>query len=235
MNLLFSRNYTLYPVQTNLELCHQMHEMGYSNEEINLVHDAYLFSIDKVYKMYRGSGKPFINHLVGVAGYMVLEKQDISIIQAALMHALYQNRVLFAGEMSIDEKRNLIGSLFGSRVDQLIWDYTQFELLAIDEIDMNDLKQHHEVLMLRIADEVEDLSNLGLLFHGKDGDSAEVVGSALWRKNQKMQQVDKLLAICEVLGLNNIKQALKHWSDTTASLNSPYDVKTGFYSSTTVN
>ena len=235
MNLPFTRNYILHPVQTNLELCHQMHESGYSNDDINLVHHAYLFSINKVFNMYRGSGKPFINHLVGVAGYMVLEKQETSIIQAALMHALYQHRVLFGTDISIDEKRNLIRKQFGSRVDQLIWDYTQFELLTIDEINMNELQQDKEVLMLRIADEVEDLSNLGLLFHGKDGDNADVVGSALWRKNQKANQVDKLIAICEKLDLHNLKQALKYWSDITASSPWPFEVKTGFYSSVTIN
>ena len=234
MNFLTSRNYILYPVQTNLELCNQMHEMGYSNEDISSVHEAYLFDMDKVYKMYRGSGKPFINHLVGVAGYMVMEKQHVSIIQTALLHALYQNRVCFGNNISLEDKRSMIKQFFGDQVDQLLWDYTQFELIAIDQINMDELLSNKEVLMLRIADEIEDLSTFGIMYHGKEDDTADVVGSALWRKNIKIKQVEKLSSICSMLGLNNMKQALDYWCDFNATANMAFSVKTGFYSSVTL-
>jgi hypothetical protein len=231
MKISSSRNYILYPAQTNLELCIQMEEMGYTPRDIEVVHDAYMFSIDKIFSMFRGSGKPFINHLVGVASIMVLDKQSVTMIQAALMHALYQNRVEFGKYNNLDEKRELLKTAFGSEVDDLIWRYTQFEMVAIEQINMNDLAQLEEVLILRIADEVEDLTSFGFMFHGRKEDGETVKGSGLYRKGEKMKQSNKIVAITQLLGLPRLQEAVEHWYGFESSPVYSNSIKTGYYSS----
>lgn len=229
------RNYILFPAQTNLELCLQMEEMGYATNDIEAVHNAYMFNIDKIFSMFRGSGKPFINHLVGVASIMVSGKQSVPMIQAALMHALYQNRVDFGQLNTIDEKRETLRKAFGSEVDDLIWRYTQFEMVAIEQINLDDLAQLKEVLILRIADEVEDLTSFGLMFHGRKEDGDEVHGSGLYRKGQKMQQVKKVIAITQLLGLPCLQEAVMHWYGFELRPAYTNSVKTGYYSSTSLD
>jgi hypothetical protein len=231
MSNVLLRNYVLFPAQTNLELCIQMEEMGYSVNEIETVHQAYLFNIDKVYSMYRGSGKPFINHLVGVASIMVSDKQPVVIIQAALMHALYQNRVEFGQNNNLENKRLLLKTKFGSEVDDLIWRYTQFEMLSIDQIDTNEIDQYKDVLILRIADEVEDLTSYGMMFHGQKNDGEDVSGSGLHRKNQKIKQANKVLEISQLLQLPQLHKAVRHWYQLEISSSYTNSVKSGFYSS----
>lgn len=226
-----TRNYILFPAQTNLELCLQMDEMGYSTNDIEAVHNAYMFNIDKTFSMFRGSGKPFINHLVGVASIMVSDKQSVPMIQAALMHALYQNRVNFGRLNNIEEKREAMRTVFGSEVDDLIWRYTQFEMVAIEQIDSNDLNQFKDVLILRIADEVEDLTNFGLMFHGRKEDSEDVHGSGLFRMRLKMQQSSKIVEITRSLGLPRLQDAVEYWYSIPMSSTYSNSVKTGYYSS----
>lgn len=222
------------PAQTNLQLYLQMREEGYTEQDIVLVNEAYLFSINKVHLMYRGSGKPFICHLVGTASLMVICKQPIAVVLAALMHALYQNRVPFEGCKDIEQRRSIIRDKFGIECDRLIHEYTEFEMTGIHEIKPDDIKADYQVLVMRIADELEDLVDYGLCLHGLEGDTAERGGSYLSRRARKEKEGEILKQLSLKLDAKPIHDALVYWLDMKHYADYPKGIKTGFYSSVTL-
>lgn len=222
---------TYRPAQTNLQLYMQMMEEGYAEEEIRTINKAYLFTINKVHLMYRGSGKPFICHLVGTASLMAACKQPIEVILAALMHALYQNRVPFEGHKDIEKRREIIKDKFGTESDRLIYEYTEFEMTGIKDINPMQVKADKHVLLMRIADELEDIVDYGLCLHGLEGETAERGGSYLSRRARKEKEGEILKQLSLNLNAPKIHEALTFWLDFNKYDAYPSSLKTGFYSS----
>lgn len=71
------RDYFVQPAQTNLELYAQAVDRGYSASQRRSLADAYQFALSCVFPLARGSGKPFIAHLIGTAS-LVLESGCLS-------------------------------------------------------------------------------------------------------------------------------------------------------------
>lgn len=61
------RDFFIHPAQTNLELYAQAISRCYSSDQCRVLADAYVFALRQVFSLTRGSGKPFIAHLVGTA------------------------------------------------------------------------------------------------------------------------------------------------------------------------
>jgi hypothetical protein len=222
------------PAQTNLQLYLQMIDEGYSKQEVGLVNEAYLFTMNKVHLLYRGSGKPFICHLVGTASLMVLCKQPLDVILSALMHALYQNRVSFEKTKDIKKRREIISQKFGKECDRLIYEYTEFEMTGIKDIDPEHIKVDKQVLLMRIADELEDIVDFGLCLHGLEGETVEKGGEYLSRKSRKEKEGKILMALSQKLNANKITDGLKYWLDFSKYELYPSNLKTGFYSSISI-
>jgi hypothetical protein len=204
---------------------------GYTDEQVEQVNKAYLFCINKVHLMYRGSGKPFINHLVGTASLMVVCKQPVEVVLAALMHALYQNRVPFEGLQDIEKRRAIIKEQFGEECDRLIHEYTEFEMTGIGDINLEHHNEDKQVLLMRIADELEDIVDFGLCLHGLKGETAERGGSYLSRRARKEKEGEILKKLCLKLNASKLLDALEYWLDFRKYKAYPAGLKTGFYSS----
>jgi len=99
--------------QTNLQLYRQMLETGYDDPALDLANRAYLFAARQTCNVLRGSGKPFACHLVGTAGILVEAGQSADCIGAALLHAMYQDRVPFPGNRNLEQRRDYIRQHFG--------------------------------------------------------------------------------------------------------------------------
>jgi hypothetical protein len=222
------------PAQTNLQLYLQMLDSDYLEDEVNLVNRAYLFAIDKVHLMYRGSGKPFICHLVGTASLMVICRQPVQVVIAALLHALYQNRVSFGNIKDITKRRQIITDIFGAECDRLIFEYTEFEMTGIKDIDPNHITVDKQVLLMRIADELEDLVDFGLCLHGLEGEPKEKGGSYLSRRTRKEKEGKILIKLASQLKAESLAEGLRYWLDFSKYENYPENLKTGFYSSISI-
>lgn len=219
------------PAQTNLQLFMQMMEEDYTEEEILAINEAYLFTINKVHLMFRGSGKPFICHLTGTASLMVTCKQPITVVLAGLMHALYQNRVPFEGHKNIKKRREIIKAKFGAECDRLIYEYTEFEMTGINDINLDNVQVDDKVLLMRIADELEDIVDYGLCLHGLEGEPVERGGSYLARRARKEKEGEILKKLSLKLNAPKIHEALTFWLDFEKYDTYPASLKTGFYSS----
>ncbi|WP_376696637.1 HD domain-containing protein [Wenzhouxiangella sp. EGI_FJ10305] len=217
--------------QTNLQLFRQMLSLGYDESSVELANRAYLFAAHQTCRILRGSGKPFVCHLVGTAGILVEAGQDADCIGAALMHAMYQDRIPFPDDRDLKLRREYIRQHFGKSVESLVHDYHNFEVVRLDQFSLEQLRKRRTVVMMRLADELEDLLDHGVAMHGQPEDDETVGGSAASRRVQKMQLASEYQRAARAIGVSTIEQHLEYWLEQTASPQWPRSLRTGAYSS----
>jgi hypothetical protein len=229
-----TRNYTSYPAQTHLELLIQLGESGvYTSDHLELCNKAYYLALPCVATLMRGSGKPFIAHLVGTASIMAELNQDVEVVAASLLHAVYQRRVPFPAADSTEARRKVVESLFGDRVEKLVYWYTESEEVTGPEYatSQSDHLYFREVLTMRLADELEDLSYFGLYTHGNPNDTPDVRGSYLWRREQKRKHIQAMLRYLSGKELELCNAAFEKWIDAEPGPPWSAALKSGQYSS----
>lgn len=227
------RDYFLFPAQTNVEFYRQVIDCGYGQRERRRVADAYQFALENVFPLARGSGKPFISHLVGVASLVLASGCPEDWVVAALLHALYQERVPVGGGLPLDSRRPLIAQRFGMGVDVLVHRYTLAE--SQNPLDLQEIAAFGEsdVMTLRLADELEDLCGNAIALHGGAGTDEVplLAGTWAWRKNRKQQEANALLSLAKALGLAGIERGLTHWLNFSSVPEGMSDMRTGWTSS----
>lgn len=217
--------------QTNLQLYAQMLEAGYPESALELVNRAYLFVAQQTCGVIRGSGKPFVCHLVGTASLLVCEQQPPSLLAASLLHATYQNRVPFPGGRDLEARREYIRDCFGEEVESIVHDYHDFEVARLDAFSDQQLLERRPAVLMRLADELEDLLDHGLAMHGRPGDTEAVGGSAASRRLQKLALADQYLRAARVADARHLLAELQHWLKQTREAAWPASLRTGQYSS----
>lgn len=223
------RDYFLFPAQTNLELYAQAIDRGFTAQQRRRLADAYELALPQVYRLARGSGKPFIAHLVGTASLVLESDRPDDWVIGALLHALYQRRVPFRDGLSPEQRRVVIADRFGRAVDDLVDRYTAFESADLSRPPQEFSASDADVLTLRLADELEDLSGFALDVHG--GDDPRVRGSHAWRRDAKAREGPSLLRLAKSLGLAGIERGLDHWLDISLVPEGLEDMRTGWLSS----
>lgn len=227
------RDYFIHPAQTNLELYAQAIDHGYSKTQRRRLGDAYVFAFRQVFPLARGSGKPFIAHLVGTASLVLESGCPEDWVLGGLFHALYQRRVPFEGHLLPDDRRCVLKERFGNSVDDLVYRYTSFETENLRDFDScKDGSGSSDVLTLRLADELEDLSGNSLALHGSsEPDEDRVFGGYASRREMKIVQAPSLLALTQSLDLHGMHEGFLHWLDFESSPQELEDMRTGWLSS----
>jgi hypothetical protein len=76
--------------QTNIQLFNQLHcNRYYSDTDLKSICNAYSFARKLFAGLVRGSGKPFMCHLVGTASILASLNAPIQVVTAGLLHASY--------------------------------------------------------------------------------------------------------------------------------------------------
>jgi hypothetical protein len=226
------RDYFLHPAQTNLELYAQILDSGYDARQRRRVADAYQFALHQVYPLARGSGKPFICHLVGTASLVLASGCAEDVVIAAVLHALYQRRIPFAGGLPPPQRRPVVAGAFGTAVDDLIEGYTAFEDARLGELDGDFAADNAELVTLRLADELEDLCGNAIALHGSPGkDQPAIAGDVAWRRANKTREADYLIGAARSLGLAGLARGLSFWLDFSSAPGGLSDMRTGWFSS----
>src|SRR5262249_60214679 len=68
--------------QTNIQLYNQLAELGYTADDVRRVHRAYGLAMQLFTGSYRGSGRPFLSHLVGTASVLASVPAPIEVVTA---------------------------------------------------------------------------------------------------------------------------------------------------------
>jgi hypothetical protein len=88
-----------------------------------------------------------------------------------------------------------------------------------------------EVLIMRLADELEDLSYYGLFTHGNPDDTPQVRGSYAWRKEQKRADIEAMLKHVSGKEQELCNTAFQTWIDANPGPHWSPALKSGQYSS----
>ena len=156
--------------QTNLQLYRQLAAEGYSDADASAVAAAYEVGLALFPGTYRGSGKPFLAHLVGTASVLVSLRARTPLVITGLLHAAYTHGEFGNGWRGIAEpKRAHLRQTVGAEVEDLVTRYTRltWRRRTIPEISarldaMTPVER--DVLLVRLANELEDHLDLGILY-----------------------------------------------------------------------
>jgi (p)ppGpp synthase/HD superfamily hydrolase len=172
--------------QTNIQLFNQLRRYGYRHSELGSVCDAYALTMRLFTGCFRPSGKTFISHLVGTASILADLHASVPTVVAGLLHSAYSHGEFGTGARGISAaKRKQLRLAVGTQAEDIVARYTNFAwnqqaiaalhqtLPAAGSID-------HEVLLIRLANELEDHLDLAGLYSGFSEGRREVIESYLY-------------------------------------------------------
>ena len=218
--------------QTNLQLYRAMREHGHDESAIRLANDAWLLAAETTARMFRGSGKPFACHLAGVSGLLCLAGQSSTVVVAGLLHAMYQDRVPFLGaKRPLEARRRYLTEQFGTECENLVHDYHHFEVERLDAWSDRDLIDKGPVVLMRVADELEDMLDDAIELHGQPGDADDARGGAMARRDKALGLGPELKRAARALKCRFLEEQLEYWLDRVERRDTPSLVRTGQYSS----
>jgi hypothetical protein len=207
--------------QTNIQLYSQFREAGYSESDSLLVYRAYQLVTHLFTGRFRGSGKTFMAHLIGTASILGSLGVKAEIVVAGLLHAVYEFGDFGDGSKGISSrKRERIVKLVGRDVEGYIVGYTalRWNERTIPEIydrltDLNSFER--DVLLMRLANELEDHLDLGVLYCGN--------------VEKRLQHItatgDSIVAMATFLEFPTLAAALSQVFQETVSAHLPADLR----------
>jgi (p)ppGpp synthase/HD superfamily hydrolase len=100
-------------------------EAEYSATDIDCVRAAYELALRLFTGLYRGSGKPFLAHLVGTASILASVRARGPVVAAGLLHAAYTQGEFGNGWGGVaPEKRRRLQEAVGPEAEELVRQYT---------------------------------------------------------------------------------------------------------------
>ncbi|MBW4661155.1 MAG: hypothetical protein KME15_20965 [Drouetiella hepatica Uher 2000/2452] len=158
--------------QTNIQLFNQLHQLGYSHVELESISNAYKLAVQLFTGRFRPSGKTFIAHLVGTASVLAQLRVSYKLVVAGLLHAAYSHGDFGAGQTGRSKaKQKQVVQAIGQEIEEYIARYTalQWNMAIIpiihQQIDILD-DIGRDVLLVRLANELEERLDLGILYCG---------------------------------------------------------------------
>ena len=154
--------------QTNLQLFNQMLAGGYSDADVELVRRCHGLVLYLFTGHYRGNGKPFLIHLIGTASILAAIEAPIHVVCAGLLHAAYEHGD-FGIEFPFSRRRARVRRSDGQEVEELVACFSKLEWIASNvpsyRRDLHTMAPiQRDVLLIRLANELEDSLDSGLLY-----------------------------------------------------------------------
>ena len=214
----------MYPyAQTNIQLFNQLQAADYDQTDLTCVCDAYALAMRLFTGCFRQSGKTFISHLVGTASILAEIRASSTTVAAGLLHSAYSHGEFGTAERGIsDAKRKQLSVAVGSEVERLVDQYTTspWDAQTISAF-LKSVPQPgsvaREVLLIRLANELEDHLDFAALYSGAAEYRRDVIKSYLF------QSVD----IAEKLGFPALASPLSKAFEETLSMELPLAFLTG--------
>jgi len=160
--------------QTNIQLLNQLYRDRYPIPELAHIIACYQLAMRLFTGRFRASGKTFVAHVIGTASILGSLRAPSNLVATGLLHAAYATGDFGDGVQGISiAKREQVRAVTGeeveeylARYDALPWSdkhiashYNQVD--ALSKID-------RDVLLIRLANELEEYLDLGMLYFGED-------------------------------------------------------------------
>ena len=166
---------TVY-AQTPVALLRQMRDAGYPASEIVAVGRASDLAARLFAGLHRASGKPFVAHLTGTASVLASIGSPLRLVVAGILHATYVlGRFGDGPSGATPSRRALLAGSIGGSAEEIVFRYatlpweqgeTNGSSMTMDRLD----PLERDVVVARLANEVEEAIDCGILFH-LDGES----------------------------------------------------------------
>ena len=156
--------------QTNLQLYNQMRAAGYGEASQARVREAYDLATRLFTAKFRGSGKPLLSHLVGTSSVLCGLGATDTLLAAGVLHAAYVFGDFGDGRPGMTAaRREIVRRAAGGEVEDLVaryhlldWRRSSIERLAASGTALP--AEERDVLLIRLANELEDHLDLGVLY-----------------------------------------------------------------------
>lgn len=171
--------------QTNIQLYNQMRRAGYDERDQQSVREAYDLATRLFTAKFRGSGKPLLAHLVGTASILCELRTRETLLSAAVVHAAYIFGEFGDGRPGMTPaRREVVRRVVGSETEDLVARYHRLEwqpaTVAAVYARLDSLSgDEREVLLVRLANELEDHLDLGVLYCRNASKRRDVIESSL--------------------------------------------------------
>ena len=161
--------------QTNIQLFNQLRGEGYSNTDLTFIRDAYELAMILFTGRFQPSGKSFIAHVVGTASILASLGLPATAVAAGLLHNVYENGDFGKGVAGITTaKRQEIRRVLGPEVEEYLarfsasyWESPTIHLARDNPDQLSAIDR--EVLLILLADHLEHLLDLDILYYGAAG------------------------------------------------------------------
>ena len=209
--------------QTNIQLFNQLQDALYEPGDLVCVGDSYALAMCLFTGCFRQSGKTFLSHLVGTASILAEARAPATTVAAGLLHSAYSHGEFGTGRRGITEaKRKQLRLVAGTDVESLVAHYTTtpWDKQTISGFQTSLPPQGsvaREVLLIRLANELEDHSDCAALYSGAAEYRREIIKSYLF------QCVD----ISEKLGYTDLAIGLSRAFEETLSVELPLAFQLG--------
>jgi hypothetical protein len=192
------------------QLVLQAEAHGIEAAGLGRIRQTYEFAEAMADGLYRPQGQPFINHLVRAASITLAEGEALPATLAAMAHSAYELH-RFAGTRrrpADGQRRAEVAAKVGDDVEALIWAYHTTPWRFADLADYagqvpgyDDLRRR--VLVMRVANELEDLLDLAPRFSGAVRPSVEVLAGLARALGHDVlaQEVEEAGAACAAAAL----------------------------------
>ncbi len=158
------------------QLMNQAIDLGLSTNDLEQLAKAHQFAHKMSDGIYRAQGVPLLCHLIRTASIILNENKPLHVVIAMLLHAAY-TLSFFKGstrQRPRQSHRKLLQSEFGHEIENLIWNYTYVSWYSseainahIEQID-NYSAEMQEILLMRLANEIEDYLDMAMSFTCSD-------------------------------------------------------------------
>jgi hypothetical protein len=159
---------THYWPQTVVEIVSDAQAIGWSPEEIQGLWNVHTLMARLFSGRYRGSGRPFINHLAGTAALALHHGASVTEVLAGYGHAAYEQGEFGRARRGASEaNRRELRTVVGDAAEAIIADYGAFDwnrIAARRDIDeVRALSKHEQqLLFLHIVNELDDSFDCGV-------------------------------------------------------------------------
>ena len=171
----------------------QLSGSSFASHEITLIRTAYDEASVLFAGAVRGSGRSFVDHVIGTASGTLLGGGDATAVAASLLHAAYEMGD-FGGWRAASSRRNRtkISSRFGPEVEDIVYRYHEMgwgpevAQRVLDEID-NLSCRDRRVVLIRVANALDDVLDGALVISNKESlgeysrETLDVVGAIAQR------------------------------------------------------
>ncbi|MBD2459701.1 hypothetical protein H6G89_01475 [Oscillatoria sp. FACHB-1407] len=157
--------------QTNIQLFNQLCASGYSEDALKSIMNSYRLALDLFSGWFRPSGKTFISHLIGTASILGSMNMPTSVVSAGLLHAIYTHGNLgsfYKGRVPKLVRKKIV-NLVGVETEEYIFSFTNLKKATLTHKNIDILNSmERNTLVIRLANELEERLDFGLLHCGKD-------------------------------------------------------------------